>query len=583
MTLDKKIALLRANGQHEGSAWLIDATHALTALHCVQDDDGSSLGALTLEFPGSATRIDAEVIEIRSEFDVALLRITNPTADLVSFVLPLSRRSFESREQVLMHGHPALGAKANPNGSTVRATIHHPRSPYAGQAGRLECEAIVCSNMNISVVPNGAGSTIQLQGLSGGAVVSDEEGEGEAVVGLVLEEGMNGSHIYGIAITDVARYFAQVEIALQGSRHVNRIDRRVLIEAADSSNVRWSAAIDPAEVGELWLPVAGPDSASSLHCANMLWELGAAGQALIRLAAYAGMTGIYVPDAAAWNGSLTKLDALGRKPDVAVQILNSVPAIHPAPALWRTYSSEALACEIHNSLNLRLLSLLSKNLYACLIGIEDSDLGGAIEAKLRSKMWMSWQAWFALLSNDAELREHFLTRIFRLDVSTNDFDETLISVGCCRTGQQQLKLATLMALVLHASGVEVKPHPHASGNLIVDSGSGHACGINKRDRAALHTFAETVDWKAEVVFLPYLSTALIELYGGSVSLTKRQGTAGYGLVRLPPVAVTTDRLFLQSVAQGGDAVRAYYELRVEERLQHQEAMTLPTRTEALDA
>lgn len=583
MALDGKVALLRAAGEHEGSAWLIDANHALTALHCVQGADGEWLGEVTLEFPTLDELVHADVSEIRRELDVALLKITNPSAALASLILPLSRYIFKQDDKALMRGHPSLGMKANPHGSPVTGKILDPCSPYNGQTKQLNCNAIAVCGLSILPVSNGGTQSTQLQGLSGGPLVWNEPGEAEAVLGLVLEEGMSGSNIYAVTISDIAMQFVQVQDALLRSPHVNRLDLRVLVEMVDSTNVRWSAVFEPAQVGKFWLAAGGSASGVSLQCTHKLCQLGAAGEALMRFAAYAELDAVCVPDRGAWTSRLAMLETAGRKPDTAAKIGNTVAANCAAPAPWHTYELADFADKIHNSLNLRLLGLLSEALYNCLVCNADSNIGGEIEGALRKKMSTIWNLWKTVLEQDAKLLSHFLTGVFQLDSAADDLDEILVSIGCCQMGREQLLLSTLLALALAASGVETAPYLHTAGNLLVDSRSGHACGINKRNRAALHTFAETVHWRSEVVFLPYLGTALMELYGSSVPMTRTEGTAGNALMRLAPVAVTVDRAFLHALAHGAAAVLAYFNSRVQERALHQDAMQLQTRTGQLDA
>lgn len=585
MALDGKVALLSAAGKHEGSAWLIDADHALTALHCVQGDDGEWLGTVTLEFPilGVGVLFYADVSAIKPELDVALLKISNPSAALVSLVLPLSRHIFREDDRALMRGHPSLGIKANPYGSPVTGKILDPCSPYKGQAKQLDCNAIAVCGLSVQPVSNGGSQSTQLQGLSGGPLVWDEPGEAEAVLGLVLEEGMNGSSIYAVAVSDIAVHFVQVQDALLRSPHVNRLDLRVLVEMVGSAEVRWSAVFEPGQVGEVWLAAGGGISSVSLHCAHMLWQLGAAGEALTRFAAYAELDAVCVPDREAWTGRLAMLETAGRKPDIAAKIGDAVAAGCAAPAPWRTYGLADFADKIHNSLNLRLLGLLSETLYNCLVCNADSNIGGDIEGALRNKMWIIWNRWKTVLEQETKLLSHFLIGVFQLDSAADDLNNTLMSIGCCQMGREQLLLSTLFTLALAASGVETRPYLHSAGNLLVDSGAGHACGVNKRNRAALRTFAETVHWKSEVVFLPYLETALMELYGSSVPMTKTEGTAGHALMRLAPVAVTADRAFLRALAHGAGAVLTYYNSRVQERALYQDAMQLQTRTEQLNA
>lgn len=79
--LARKVARLMAGTEHQGSAWLICGEYALTALHCVQSDDGLTRADLALVFQGQSLQLEADVLETAGDIDVALLKLKTPITD----------------------------------------------------------------------------------------------------------------------------------------------------------------------------------------------------------------------------------------------------------------------------------------------------------------------------------------------------------------------------------------------------------------------------------------------------------------------------------------------------------------------
>lgn len=589
MALIGKVAQLQAGGRHRGSAWLIDLQHALTALHCVKGEDGIQRTDVTLKFHGLGEAIPAEVLSTSSELDVALLKLSEPALDLAPNVIALSRRGGEHDNVCLIRGHPGLTRSNDPDGILVQGKILNPRETRRTEDGVSESKVIVIHDLSIRAT---SGGTTQLQGLSGGPVVlgpvQDDAAVNEAAaLGLVIAEGAAGNYLHAVAITEIANRFEIVKAALENSPHVNFIDKRLCIDIRqDDRDIHWSAVINPDQAGDLWDSSSRP--ITELHCCPSLRQLGRAGKALIRLAAYAGLDFIAVPEALLWNQTVNGLSLDGRRPDASAFTRDitdpSISQVALAPAQWMSFSRDGLANRIHQSLNLKLISILSDRLCRFLEYNEDAQVGCSIESSLKSSMWSIWEGqWEPALRGDSELLQLFLIRVFSIDASSTTTDDALMSIGACHATHEQLFLATLYALALSAAGVSTEPRHHDFGNLLINNETGHTCGIKTNNSQRLSLIVATTDWKTEVVILPHLENALLELYEKAVPMTRPDGSLGSGLEKLPPVAISADNDFLLALQGGAETVLAYYNARVAEVCHLKSKMHVPSRTEKLNA
>ena len=158
-----------------------------------------------------------------------------------------------------------------------------------------------------------------------------------------------------------------------------------------------------------------------------------------------------------------------------------------------------------------------------------------------------------------------------------------MSIGYARKIEKQLLHATLYALALSASGVDTTPQLLLEGNVKVGQYTGHTCGIERNNNKRLDRIAESHEWSTDVVILPFIQNQLMQTYEQAVSLTSIEGSRGYQLNNLPPLAITGDKDFLEALENGGDAVKKYYEIRRIKLGQIRDMQKLPTRTELLDA
>lgn len=559
----------------KGSAWFIDEQHALTASHCVQSADGYYYENISLRFPDSENRIAVEIFKVALELDVALLKVTATLSNITPFPsLPLARNSAERNNKILMHGHPAQSLTASPGGVQVTGQINDPCHPFKGSSGQLDCNAIQCS-INLPTVNGSSG----LQGISGGPVILDQNDADIAVLGLVIEDGLNGGYIHVIPITAIAENFPQVQTALENSTHINTHDHRICISlATDGTTLEWSAGISPGDIGQLW---RGSNRGKyELHSNVKLPQLGTAVKALMRLAIYSGIKYIHVPDKDAWASRLRYVHNFSK---YSLPELKPVAALGTLPAKGQNLTANEMAGTIHAALNNELLTFLHDELFACLDGNQSCDLGCGIEQQLRIEMWKTWQTWYSSLSDNATLLTSFLIRIFSLDADATISDEALLAIGAHDATKKQLLHATIYVLAIAAVGISTQPQAHAFGNFAVDNRTGHSSGVEFQNGKRISLVAAAHNWKTDVIFLPFLQNRLLTDTSKAVPLTKPDGTVGCPQINIFPIAVTADNEFLNALEDGSSAVLKYYEARVAEVQNQKNAMKSPTRTEVLDA
>ena len=582
MTPTSMVAQLTAGPDSEpslskGSAWFIDEQYALTALHCVQSEDGCFYKNIFLNFHKSKEKIAVEIAKAEKTLDVALLKITNTSDTTASSIpiFPLARNSGGRHDKVLMLGHPAISLTSSPDGVSVGGTIHELRHPFKGAKGQLDCEVIQCNYITVSGLNGQSG----LQGISGGPVILDLNNTKAAVIGLVIEDGLNGSHIHVIPIAAIAEKILEVKTALENSTHVNVHDRRICLSLATvGATLEWSAGISPTNIGQLW-----HDSnlrKYELHSNVKLSQLGAAAKALTRLAIHSGVKSIHAPDTEAWASRIYGAYKISKYSHLEIK---PVAALGTLPAKAQNFTIDMLANDIHTALNNELLALLNDKLFACLDGNEPCGLGCEIEQQLRGVMWTTWQTWQSSISNNAALLTSFLTRVFSLNADEPLTDEALLAIGLCDGVNRRLLHATIYVLAIAAAGISTQPHVHAFGNFAVNNKTGHSSGVEFQDSKRISMVAASHDWKTDVIFLPFLQSQLLVDVSKAVALTKPDGTLGRPQKYKYPIAVTADNEFLTALEMGANAVLAYYNDRVAEVQFQKNAMSSPTRTEALDA
>lgn len=578
--LARKVARLMAGPNHYGSAWLICGEYALTALHCVQSADGKIRSGLSLFFPGQSVQVEVEVIKSVARIDVALLKLKTPTTDL-SNVIGLSRSAVAMQDELILHGHPASAA-ASPQGTSIYCKVIDPARPYTGTKGKLDLNTVAMHSETTSPSFIGGQYTSGLKGASGGVVARRANGASEFSVGLLIEDSLNGNELHAVPISEIAKCFEQVQAALDRSLHVDTNPPRILIRLTDTGRIQWSGSLHPSNVGELWAIDPMTQGQVKISIAAKLRELGSADDALLRLSAFANPRTLRVPDEDAWNRRLQQLEDSHRQPDVSIKFDLSTE-IDSCPATWLDFDIDELSKSIHEALDSKILAWLNEELYDCLKNGKDSDVGEKVELSLASLMWEAWRNWEIALRSDPILLQHFLSRVFEVDAKALVAPSNFVSIGFCTSVRKQLLRASLFALALDAAGVPTAPKARDIGNLDVAEQSGHACGISRRNQRDLRRFANSVEWKSDVVFLPYLETSLLQLYERSVPMTRTEGTKDHLNTQALPIALTAEHGFLDALACGVERVREFYFQQKHERDLRLAALKLPSRTESLNA
>lgn len=580
MMLARKVARLMAGTDHQGSAWLICGEYALTALHCVQSDDGLARADLSLVFHSQSLRLEAEILEIAEHIDVALLKLKTPITDLGN-VISLSRSAVALSDELGLHGHPAAAA-SSPQGISVFCTVIDPAHPYVGTKGTLKVNTISMHSDSTTPALSGGQPTSGLKGASGGVVARKMGDDSESAVGLLIEDSLNGNALHAVPIFEIARCFPLVLAALERSPHVDSRSPRILLRVGESGRIQWSGSLAPTEISKLWDIDPAKQGVLRILVAAKLRELGSVDDALVRLSAYANLKSLRVPDQDAWVRRLQTLVDSHREPDTSVKFDTSSTDEH-CPRAWTDFDKDELSNLIHQELDRKMLAWLSDELYGCLRNGKATDIGEKIEDNLSSAMWTRWENWEVALQSDTELLRHFLSRVFDVDANAPVAKSNFVSIGFCTSVRKQLLLATLFALALDAAGISTTPTARDIGNLDVADQSGHACGISKRSQQDLRRFASSVDWKSDVVFLPYLQTSLLHLYLRSISMTRAEGTEDHFLEQTLPIALTAEDAFLDALVLGAKGVRDFYERQRAERDSRLSALKLPSRTEPLNA
>ncbi len=579
--LARKVARLMAGTNHQGSAWLICEEYALTALHCVQSDDGVARDELSLMFPGQAVHVAVDIVEAAKSIDVALLRLKTPIPDDHDLVINLSRGSVALMDELAIHGHPSASAFSSPEGITVFCTVTDPAHPYIGTKGALSLMTVAMRSDTTTPGTSGGQKTSGLKGASGGVVARKAWGDSESAIGLLIEDSQNGDTLHAVPISAIAKCFPQVQAALERSSHVDTRSPRILLRVTESGRIQWSGSLTPSEVSQLWDINPMKQGQLRMSISAKLRELGPADDALLRLSAYANLRSLRIPDGDAWAIGLKKLEDFHRQPDTPIQFDTGVEE-ESCPASWKEFSKEELANLIHATLDCKILEWLSDELYECLKYDKATEIGEKIEANLKNLMWIQWSKWRESLRTDAALLQHFLSRVFDVNANAHVTQSNFASIGFCKSVRQELLRATLFGLALDAAGVPTTPRSRDIGNLDVAELSGHACGISKRDQQDLRRFAKSVEWKSDVVFLPYLPMSLLHLYERSTPMTRADGTEDHSFTQVLPIALTAEDEFLDALKGGAQRVKDFYLKQETVREMRLAALKVPGRTEPLD-
>lgn len=580
MSLGGKVAKLFSGLELKGSAWLISPDMAITALHCIQSEDGVAFTKLNLKFHEIEGDFLIEHVEAKlPKMDIAILKLNVDSTNLSPPIIQISRRSAVEGDNCRMRGHPAISASNHPDGIPITGRILDSALPY--EEGNIKCNTICIDDVSVQA----QGGTTSLQGISGGPVTLDGD---SFSIGVVISETINGNQLRVISIQDIAENIDIVRFAINNSEHTNPVDKNVYISLCDETNkIKWSALLSPAEIGGIW--GRNPSlNAQSIICNVPLRYLGKSAKALIRLLAYSNITTCKTLDGSSWSKMLLNLGQSDMCPKVLPTVDNYSLLMDKGltcyPKRWLSYSSEELASEINSALNLYLIGELSTSLHDCLVLGFETHLGGDIETSLKSKMWENWINWEEELKNDPELLRSYLIRVFSEEGACDTIDnELLMSIGCSDIVSAQLYKATIYALAFSTINISVNPIKNSVGNLSISkSSTGHACGKEYKGGKRFDRVISSVQWETDVVILPFIQLPLIQSYEKSISMTKPDGALGEVIRNIPPIAIIGDIEFLEALESGVSGVQEYYDLRKVEVSKMIADLKVPSRTEPLD-
>jgi len=179
-------------------------------------------------------------------------------------------------------------------------------------------------------------------------------------------------------------------------------------------------------------------------------------------------------------------------------------------------------------------------------------------------MYAIWNEWYSLLDADLKLRHQYLTHCLLATASSEVFSSDSIFLGP-KTSILRLIKPTIMALALAASDVSLKPHLSDPGNLEIDTKTGHACGLDRFSGGDV-LYASSNPWTTNVVILPYLKSAYLELWERRQPLRTNNSpvTPKSNDPNPPPVVLTADIQWQLAVETGKDSVKKYYQMRCDE-------------------
>ncbi|MEZ8435177.1 ABC-three component system protein [Vibrio splendidus] len=576
------VAQLKSSNTHKGTAWLINNELAVTALHCVQDIAGIEYSNLKILFPATGANITVKVLNKVPHMDIAVLEIEPHEYDNLPLI-QLSRAAASSDLDCTMSGYPGAVVDVVPGGISIPGRVEEVVPEYNGVKHQLNCKVFQIKSSVSSGDQNN-----QLQGLSGGPLVINNA-RGKAAIGVVIEYLLG--KVYAVPIADIALEVPAVKKALDESQHIDEMSNQLHISLSeDGKNILWSSIITPNEVAKLWeasgVVTTSPSkvAVNEFHIDTPLRKLrGVASQALLRFCAYSeGKVG-YVNDSSQWYTQLQKLDELHRPPTKMLSLKEYDPALSlHKPSSWNEYPVEEFSKVIHHSLDSFLLVWLDDKLYNCLEEDENTELGCFIHKDLGLDMYSHWTSWHDELKANPDLLQQYLIRVFSLDSECVASHGILMSIGSTPQIRRQLLHATLFALALCASGVNMSLAPLDSGNISVQELPGHVCGVEQSQRRRIDMIAGKHEWNTDVIILPYLTRQLLHTFQITTPLTSTEGTKGHHFQFLPPIAITGEMEFLCALEAGKESVKKYYDERRLEIENVSNDFQLPARTGALD-
>jgi hypothetical protein len=546
--ITERVARLYSNGEFNGSAWLINPTHAITARHCVFSGC-LLLERLTLSFPSGPT-VKVTVAADNSDLDVAMLEIAaedlcTPLADRI---IQLARRLLSPEMAVGVAGHPGNSLEKLIGAYHINGRVIDIDQPLIGQKKVF---------VQIGCLSVGGASVEDLKGLSGGPAWSRMNGDGQYAAGILLSVPTLDS-IFTVPISALLGWQGTLDDAYAQSPDLP--EGPLCLELVGDGIVGWSAVVPPSKSTEMW---EGLNRIRSVSCRASRSELGdEMFWALVRLFAHSGIR-CYLRGADEWQNAF---QSLGLENDTEFNECSESAAKHSlaelAAPVQDLYSSE-LADIIHQALDRWLWVRIDRRIIGILGGLPSEATDYRIDTALSDRMLQLWQdEWQPILLREPTLLRTLLVRLANHDESAETKGSALARVGKgLEADFRILWEPCLFALALAASGIALTPECLTRGNftLIPGGAEGHACGSEtvRGQRIAMTLRKNFPSWRASLVLLPLMQEGFLTIYKTTQPMKQVTGRPRIGDPGPPPVIVSSESEFLIALEQGPNEVLTY--------------------------
>jgi len=353
MTLEGKLGQLLSDGNFMGTAWLLSEELAISAYHCLLDNDNEMRTNFTIKFPAFTIDVSPADNLFDSALDVTVLKITNHhNNDLVPLIIDMSRTKIVQGDEVYIGGYPELSQDVLTNGNLTPAKVEQP------DGSAFNSRRIIMSYHG--------GEPPNITGVSGGPLV--RQNDQSAAIGLICSKYDGVQSLYATSIMNVVMRFPELEPLLLNSPHIDSSSKRLCIDQTLDGQIRWSCSVPIDEAEKLW---EDPSLVTHVSCLYPLSNPSAAGDALKRLL---------------WNGGFTEvssfkanqtLSTLERKfsntieemplPSISIwkdcpQTTPSIHAVCDLPSNPLQFLNAAFSEKINNSLDSYVLKKSTRRL-----------------------------------------------------------------------------------------------------------------------------------------------------------------------------------------------------------------------------
>lgn len=348
------------------------------------------------------------------------------------------------------------------------------------------------------------------------------------------------------------------------------------INTASESDIVWHGDIPVGNVAESW----GNDQNLRIKYAFPLLKYPEVSKALLRLAIHGRGLKLYVKEPDRWMNESREMigNCLGTSTECTSPSSSADPDSGSSQLLplssfevvapqdnTQTFSPADFAHQVHNALDLELLSQLSELVSRVLQKKEDGILRWHVDDEVADSMLQVWHEWEEQLSANNNLLHHF----FETMLTTAEPIDLPMAQG--RLGPETLKacilratifgLAVQAALPIKCMPFEGDPHE----NLLVSDSRGHLVGLDtvntdKRKSVELNSVAHMIHWMADYVLLANcaapadsirsLQSTIADSSSPRIQTSSRKLRTQYFL--------TGDTVFQAALSKGRESLRNYF-------------------------